>query len=266
MAVAESAVRAGRPARGIRQLADLVVHLARRQLDSQHRFTVLGWTWPLSRQIVQLAVFVFLFSKILDLGIEGYGLFLFTGLLVWTWFSAGLMDATKSLESGRHLVFSPRFPDVALPLVAVAAPIVDLLMALPLLLLLLAIDGRLGPWALLFPVLLVPLFAFTAGLGMLASAANVFFRDVANIVSLTLFTLFYATPIFFGLRNVPERFQWVMHVNPMTAHVNAARAVLFDGRAPAVRDLLIIGLLSPATMIAGYLVFRALQPRFVDEL
>lgn len=266
MAVAESAARAGPPTRSIRQLADLVVHLARRQLDSQHRFTVLGWTWPLIRQIAQLAVFVFLFSKILDLGIEGYGLFLFTGLIVWTWFSAGLMEATKSLESGRHLVFSPRFPDVALPLVAVAAPIVDLLMALPLLLVLLALEGRLSPWALLFPVLLVPLFAFTAGLGMLASAANVFFRDVANIVSLALFTLFYATPIFFGLRNVPERFQWVMHVNPLTAHVNAARAVLFDGRAPAARDVLIIGLVSPMATIAGYLVFRALQPRFVDEL
>jgi lipopolysaccharide transport system permease protein len=139
-------------------------------------------------------------------------------------------------------------------------------MALPLLLVLLLVDGRLGLEALLFPALMVFTFAFTAGLGMLAAAANVFFRDVANVVSLGLLMLFYLTPIFFGLRNVPERFQWVMNLNPVTAHVNAARALLFEARLPALRDALVVVLLSPLLAVVGYTVFRRLKPRFVDEL
>src|SRR5919202_293058 len=125
-----------------RHLADLVAHLVRRQLDSAHRLTVLGWLWPLVRQLAQLAVLVFLFSKVLDLGIADYPVFVFTGLIVWTWFQTAMLEATRSLQTGRHLVFSPHFPDVALPLVAVAAPLVDLLMALPVLLVLLAVEGR----------------------------------------------------------------------------------------------------------------------------
>ena len=253
-------------ARSARQLADLVLHLTRRQLESQHRFTVLGWAWPLIRQIAQLLVFIFVFSKVLDLGIDGYGLFVFSGLIVWSWFNAGMIEATRSLESGRHLVFSPRFPDLALPLVAVAAPVVDLLMALPLLLVLLLADGRLEPTALLFPLLMVGTFLLTAGLGMLTAAANVFFRDVANVVSLALLTLFYLTPIFFGLRNIPERYQWVMHLNPLTAHVNVSRALLFDGQLPGLRDTLVVAVLSPIAAVFGLVVFRRLQPRFVDEL
>jgi lipopolysaccharide transport system permease protein len=251
---------------GGRQLGDLVRHLVRRQLDSQHRFTVLGWLWPLVRQGAQLAVLVFLFSKVLDLGIPDYPLFVFTGLLVWTWFQTGLTEATRSLETGRHLVFSPRFPDVALPLVAVAAPLVDLLMALPILLVLLIAEGHLGPTALLFPAVLAAVFAFTAGLGMLCAAANVFFRDVTNIVGLALLAAFYVTPVFYGLRNVPERFAWVLHANPMTAYVETARALLIEQQLPTVRDVA-IGLAAAALALAlGGRAFRRLQPRFVDEL
>jgi lipopolysaccharide transport system permease protein len=252
--------------RGRRQLLDLVVHLTRRQLDSAHRFTLLGWTWPLVRQLAQLAVLVFLFSKVLDLGIDGYALFVFSGLIVWSWFATGVSAAATSVEGGRHLVLSPRFPDVALPLVAVATPLVDLLMALPLLLVGLAIDGRLGPTALLLPLLLLGTGLFAAGVGMAVAAADVLLRDVANLVGVALLLGFYVTPVFFGLRNVPDRFDWVLHVNPLTAHVEAVRDVLFEGRLPGLRDVLIIGVGSPLVALAGLLVFRRLQPRFVDEL
>lgn len=249
-----------------RHLADLVAHLVRRQLDSAHRFTVLGWLWPLVRQLAQLAVLVFLFSKVLDLGIADYPVFVFTGLIVWTWFQTAMLEATRSLQTGRHLVFSPHFPDVALPLVAVAAPLVDLLMALPVLVVLLAVEGRLDVTALLFPLVLVAACGFAAGLGMLTAALNVFFRDVANIVGVGLLAAFYVTPVFYGLRNVPERFAWVLHANPMTAYVEASRALLFDGRLPTGRDVAIGLGAAVLALAAGAFVFRRLQPRFVDEL
>jgi lipopolysaccharide transport system permease protein len=253
-------------ARQARQLADLVLHLTRRQLESQHRFTLLGWAWPLIRQLAQLAVLVFLFSKVLDLGIDDYPAFVFSGLLVWSWFAAGLVAATSSLDNGRHLVFSPRFPDVALPLVAVAVPVVDLLMALPVVLAMLVAEGRLAAPALLLPLLLAALFLFTAGIGMLTAASNVFFRDVANAVSVGLLLSFYLTPIFFSTRNVPERFRWVVDVNPIAAHVDAVRAVLFEGQLPSLGDALVVATVSPIAAAIGWHVFRRLQPRFVDEL
>ena len=78
---------------------ELVAHLARRELNAQHRWTVLGWAWPLTRQLAQLAVLVFVFSKLFDLGIDNYAVFVFTGLIAFSWFTLGRPGAAHSVLS-----------------------------------------------------------------------------------------------------------------------------------------------------------------------
>jgi ABC-type polysaccharide/polyol phosphate export permease len=249
-----------------RQLADLVLHLVRRDLASTHRFTLLGWMWPLIRQLAQLAVLVFVFSNVLQLGIPNFPAYVFAGLLAWTWFASGISAATASLLSGRHLVFSPRFPSIALPLVAMAVPLVDALVALPVLVVMVAIEGRLAPVALLFPVLLALEFVLIAGISLITASLNVFVRDVQNIVTVVLLLLFYLTPVFYGLRSLPERFQPILRANPMTAMVESMRAVLLDGRLPGLGDVVRIVVAAGVCLAVGLLCFQGLEPRFVDEL
>lgn len=249
-----------------RQLAELVLHLARRQLTSAHRFTLLGWLWPLARQLAQLAVLVFLFSNVLDLGIEHFATFVFAGLLVWSWFAAAASAATASIASGRHLVFSPRFPSIALPLVAVAVPLVDTLVALPVLLVMVALEGTLSPAVLVLPLLLALQFALTAGLVLITSALNVFVRDVQNLVGVGLLLLFYLTPVFYGLKSVPARFHAYLQLNPLTSLVTAVRDVLLEGRLPAAADVGRVLVASFVLLGIGVWLFRRLEPRFVDEL
>jgi ABC-type polysaccharide/polyol phosphate export permease len=78
-----------------------------------------GWAWPLIRQLAQLAVLVVAFSHVLHLGEPHYAAFVFSGLIAWNWFSAGVVNGTSSLLDRRHLVLQPRLPLIALPLVAV---------------------------------------------------------------------------------------------------------------------------------------------------
>jgi ABC-type polysaccharide/polyol phosphate export permease len=263
-AIPRAAQRSGSHSR--RQVVDLVLHLARRELSSTHRFTLLGWAWPLLRQLAQLAVLVFIFSNVLEAGIEDYAAYVFSGLLAWTWFSSGVSGATSSLLDGRHLVFSPRFPTIALPLVAVAVPFVDTLMALPVLLVLVAVQHGLHATALLLPLLLVLELGLIAGIALIVSALNVFVRDVQNIVGVGLLLLFYLTPIFYGLRALPERFVPLLRINPMTPVVESFRAVLIDGRLPATGDLLRIAVSTAVLLAAGSFIFHRLESRFVDEL
>jgi lipopolysaccharide transport system permease protein len=248
------------------QLAELVLHLVRRELSSTHRNTLLGWSWPLVRQLAQLAVLVFLFSKVLDLRIPDYPVFVFTGLVAWTWFQTALVAASYSVVANGHLVRNPRFAPITLPLVAVAVPLFDVLMALPLLLALLAAEGRLSETALLLPALIVAQFAFMAGAALVVGAANVYVRDVQNAVGVLLLLLFYLTPVFYGLKNVPEQFHSLLRANPLTAFVNADRAVLYYGRLPALLDVAIGCGATALALAAGLLLFRRLQPGFVDEL
>jgi lipopolysaccharide transport system permease protein len=254
------------PERSRRHLVDLVLHLVRRELASVHRNTLLGWAWPLARQLAQLAVLVFLFSKVLDLGIEDYPVFVFTGLIAWTWFQTAATAASFSIVSNTHFIVNPRFPTIALPFVAVAVPFFDVLMALPVLLVLLILEGRLNETALLLPPLLVAQFAFTAGVALIVSSANVYLRDVQNGVGVLLLLLFYLTPVFYGLKNVPEQFHWLLRANPLTAFVNAERSVLFYGNVPALVDVAIGAGATIAAAAIGFTLFRRLQPGFIDEL
>src|SRR5579884_894716 len=98
--------------------AALVVHLTVRHLKSSHHLTLLGWGWPVARLLAQLAVLVFLFSKVIQLGIPHYPVFVFIGLVGWNWFSTGVNTAASSILGQRHLVMQPRLTSSVLPIVA----------------------------------------------------------------------------------------------------------------------------------------------------
>src|SRR5262249_10845790 len=148
------------------------------------RFTVLGSLWPLVRQLAQLAALVFTFSQVLPLRIENYPAFVFTGLIAWTWITTGINGPASSPLTSRHLVFQSRFPTPALPAVWVMVALLDVLVALPLLLVLVAANGDLSTSALYFPLVAVVQIVLMCGIAWIVAAANVYFRDVGNIVAL----------------------------------------------------------------------------------
>jgi lipopolysaccharide transport system permease protein len=247
-------------------MRELVLHLASREISSKHRLTLLGWTWPLARQLAQLAVLVFIFSAVFDLGINNYPVFVFSGLLAYTWFSAGLIEAASSLLSQRPFVFQPRFPTAVVPVVAVTVPFVDVLLALPVLLVMLVATGDLGWPALLLPPLLAIQLLLMCGLAWLCAAGTVYLRDVPNVVLVGLTLLFYVTPVFYSLEDVPEKYRWVLELNPLATLIEGYRAVLIGEAAPGALKLLLVCAASAAIAALGLLVFRRLQPGFVDEL
>jgi lipopolysaccharide transport system permease protein len=250
-----------------RRVGELVLHLARRELSVSHRFTLLGWAWPLARQLAQLGVLVFVFSNVLDLGIRNFPVFVFSGLVAWGWWSAGLTSGTSSLLAQRHLVFQPGFPAHVLPVVAVAVPLADVLVALPVLLAMVAWSGGIPGSVLFLPVLLLVQFALLCGLAWLTAVAAVYLRDVRNVVGLGLTLLFYLTPVFYDrLSSVPRQYQWLLQLNPMTTLIEGWRAVLLDGRLPAAGPLGVLAAVSAGGALAGYLAFRRVAPDLVDEL
>jgi lipopolysaccharide transport system permease protein len=250
----------------VARLRHLTLHLAKRELDVTHRMTVLGWAWPLVRQLALLGVLVFIFSNVLELGIDHYATFVFTGLVAWSWFATGITSATSSLVGQRHLLFQSRFPAVVLPVVALAVPLLDVLLALPVLLVLVATSHGL-PWTIaLVPLLIALQFTLMAGLAWMTAALSVFFRDVPNLVGVGLLLLFYLTPVFYGLRNLPDRFQWVLHLNPLTTIVESYRAALLGDPAPGLLRLGAVLLFSVLVAAVGFVSFHRVEHRFVDYL
>jgi ABC-type polysaccharide/polyol phosphate export permease len=248
------------------RLRELVAHLAAREVASMHRFTLLGWAWPLVRQLAQLGVLVVAFSHVLHLGVPHYAPFVFSGLIAWNWFSSGVVNGTSALLDRRHLVFQPRFPLIALPLVAVAVPLIDLLLALPVLVVMVVATTGLH-WSILFlPVLVAIQLTLMAGIAWLAAAATVYFRDVRHIVGVAVTMLFYFTPVFYDLDRLPHRFQSLLRLNPVTTIVDGYHSIVLGGRLPPAGWLAAVTLLSVLMASAGAFFFTRMSPGFVDEL
>lgn len=254
------------PTRSRRQLLELILHLTRRELDSSHRNTVLGWAWPLARQLAQLGVLVFVFSSILSLGIPHFAVFVFSGLVAFGWFSSGISAATQSLLGGRHLMLQPRFPGIVLPIVALAVPFVDLLLALPVLIAMAAGSGHLQPTVVLLPLVLAVQLVLMAGLAWLTAATTVYVRDVPQIVTVALTLTFYLTPVFYSVQRIPSRYSWVLKANPLTDIVEAWRAVLLGSPFPGLVATAYVLVVSAVLAAAGYLYFRRHADRLVDHL
>jgi lipopolysaccharide transport system permease protein len=218
------------------------------------------------RQLVQLAVLVVAFSAVLDLGIPNYPVFVFAGLIGWTWFTTALGTSASTLLDNRALVMRANFPTVVLPVVAVTVALVDALFALPVLLAMLALTGELRASC----VLLLPLLALqgvmTVGLAWLVSSVAVFLRDVPQIVGLVLLMGFYLTPVYFDVARVPADYQWVVRLNPMAVMLEADRAVLLGTPGPPLASFAGLVAFSGLSLVVGWRVFAGLRKGFVDEL
>jgi lipopolysaccharide transport system permease protein len=140
------------------------------------------------------------------------------------------------------------------------------LFALPVLGLMLVLSTGLQ-WGLLgCPLLLLVQFVLLAGIAWLVAAVSVFLRDVPNLIAVALMVLFYLTPVFYSRSIVPERFRWVLDLNPLATIIEAYRALLLREPAPDVASLIVVGVLSLGFAVVGYRVFVRLAPRFADQL
>jgi lipopolysaccharide transport system permease protein len=247
------------PSDRLLRLQELALHLVARELASRQRGSLLGWLWSLAPPLLQLVLVHFLFTRVVPLGVENYGVFLLTGILAWSGFSRGLSAATDSLEANRSLVLRPGFPTALLPLVAVLVALVDQCLALPILLGALAWSHGLAPAAALLPVLLAIQLALTTGLAWCLAPLQVFLRDTRHLVGITLSLGFWITPIFYAPRRLPDGLAFLHDANPMAQLIEAQRAILLHGTLPDAAPLALVAGLSLGLLAAGFAVFHAVR-------
>lgn len=248
-------------------LYDLLRELVSRDMKLLYKRSLLGIAWTLINPLMQLAVFVFVFQLVFSMDIPHYASFVFTGLLVWTWFQNALFQATGVIISNRAMIRQPGFPNAILPVVITTTGYIHFLLALPVLIGFLLIDGiQLRPVVLLLPLIQALQFAFTISLSYVLAALNVTFRDTQHTLGVLLQLMFYLTPIFYSAANVPPQYLPLYNLNPMVTIVTAYRNILIDGVMPNLTLLLAIAIFTSIALPLGLIYFRRQSDRFVEEL
>src|SRR5215203_6569462 len=168
----------------------LIQSLVSRELKARYRGSVLGFFWSFINPLLLLLVYSFVFKYVLPNKVpsaEPYELFLFCGILPWTWFSSSLIESSGVLVSGGNLIKKVLFPAEVLPIVTVLANMVHFFFALPILVifLLFATDHAVPPLTELawFPVVVLIQLILTFGFALILSALTVHFRDIRDILA-----------------------------------------------------------------------------------
>jgi lipopolysaccharide transport system permease protein len=246
---------------------DLVSHLVRRDFTLHYRDTALGVLWSLVHPLAQLLVLVFLFQRVIPLGIEAYPVFVFNALLPWSWFSTSVGSAGGLFVGSRELVRQPSLAPATLVLVNTLSNLLSFVVSLPILFGLLAWYGREPGTSVLFlPVLVAIQATLITGIGLGVATLNVFYRDVQHIVTVVLSLLFYVTPVFYRSEEVPERLRWIFELNPMAALIEGYRDVLLRGTTPSAEGLLSAATISAVICAIGYCVYHIRRHDLVDAL
>jgi len=251
----------------------LIQTLVVRELKARYRGSILGFFWSFFNPLLLLLVYTLVFSVILP-GFRGgdlepYALFLFCGLLPWTWFSSAVLEASQSLISSGNLIKKVLFPAEILPIVSVIANMFHFFFALPILGLFLLFYARpLNVVELVwFPVVVMIQLMLTLALGLGLSALTVHFRDLRDILGNLLTLWFFATPIIYPMTELPGRMKFFMDFNPFAHLAVSYQEILFyDGPFGHWRWLLALAALSVVLFVACYALFDRLRDSFAEEV
>jgi ABC-type polysaccharide/polyol phosphate export permease len=249
----------------------LIRSLVSRELKARYRGSLLGFLWSFVNPLLLLLTYTLVFTLVLpnrDVSIQPYWLFLFCGILPWTWFQASLDESSGVIIASGNLIKKVLFPAEVLPTVCVLTNLVHFLLGLPILLAFLAYEHRLGWLALALPLPMLVQLVLSLGLALFLSALTVHFRDILSILTHVLHLWFFATPIIYSYAALPETslLRRVLRLNPMTHVVVTYQQMLFGGRVDHWRGLGLALLVGIVAFAAGSFLFDRLRDTLPEEV
>ena len=252
----------------------LIAVLTARDLKARYRGSVLGFFWSLANPLLLLAVYTLVFTRFFPRpGVDAYPLFLFVGILTWTFFAGSVLESTSAISSNAGLVKKVMFPAEALPLVVVASHLVHFALALPILLLALGLAVAVGkavlsPVILLAPVYMLVQTVFVAGIALMISSAAVLFRDLRDLVANLVQLGFFLTPVLYPLHSdfIPAWGRVLLRLNPMTPFVVAYQSLFVFGKVPDTLDVLLMLLYATISIMLGFWVFDRLRDTLAEVI
>ena len=253
----------------------LLWQFARREVLGRYRGSLLGLTWSFLTPLLMLGVYSFVFIGVFKArwpgmeqggGVE-FALQVFAGLVVFNLFAEVASRAPNLVVEQPNLVKKVIFPVELLTWITVLSGLFHLLISVAsLLLVLLLARGGLPVTALALPLVLLPFLPFLLGLGWFLSALGVFVRDVGQMMSMVVSLTMFMSPVFYSVATLDVRWQFWMHLNPLTLIIEQVRAVVLLGQWPAWGSLGLYALLACTFAVAGAIFFQLTRKGFADVL
>ncbi len=257
---------------------ELLYNLVVRDLKVRYKNSLLGVAWSLLNPLFMMLVFTVVFTVMQRSDIERFPLFVLCALLPWDFFRSSVTRATGSIVENAHLIKKVYFPREVLPLSIVLSSLVNFLLALTVLFgMMVILRAPFTLWLLYLPLIILTQIVFSAGVTLLLSTVNVFYRDTQHIMEVLMLGWLFATPVFWNHEILPESadfpagITWPVRrltfiLNPMASLISAYRDILYFGRRIDFYFLSRTIVTALAFLVIGYWVFVRYSKIFGEEV
>jgi lipopolysaccharide transport system permease protein len=239
--------------------------LSIREFQVRYKQTAIGVLWAIIRPLLTMVVFTFLFGKIAKISSDGipYPIFSYSGLVLWSYFSSAVAQASSSMIMNSKLITKIFFPRVIIPASATMVGLIDYAISFIIVFVMMFYYHYPLTWTLLLlPVVVFITWMLSVGIGLWFSALNVKYRDVQYALPFFTQTLMYITPVIYPV-SLAGKYQWVLLLNPLSGLVDVHRALIL-GTAINWQSLGISTGLTLLVFVSGYMYFKSVEKYFAD--
>jgi len=256
--------------REVWEYRDLLWLLTKRDLKVRFQQTAIGVLWIILQPLLLMAIFTIILGILIRVPTGGipYPVFFLSGYVVWQFFSQVVNTSAYSFINNIGVITKSYFPRLALPFSSILSSLIDFVISfLVLLPFLISNHYPISIRFLLIPILLIITTFFSSGVGLIFGALMVIFRDIKNLLVFIMMIWMYITPIMFPISIVPEEYQILFFINPLTSLVESFRWVfLNDGVLPSSINLIISFAVAFTTWCVGVIAFRSMENKIADVL
>jgi lipopolysaccharide transport system permease protein len=253
---------------------DLVQAILRREVRDRFKGSVAGWVWAVIAPLLAIAVYTFAFTTNLQLTLAvdvsprvGYALFIFSGIVVFNFFSEMAFRAPMLLHEYSHFIKQTIFPSDMLAVISTLRATLYTVISVAVMLLFQLAVVRSLPWTvLLLPLMFIPLMAFLVGMSWFLCAIGAFTRDAGYLMINVVPLFMFATPVFYPQSSLPPPFDFWIYVNALTGYVEVMRDVVLLAKLPDWRVYAWTLFTSVFTFYFGYWFFDRYRNVIVDVI
>jgi lipopolysaccharide transport system permease protein len=247
---------------------ELLYFLTLRDIKVRYKQTLLGITWVLIQPLLTMLIFTLVFNRFVRVNTEPmpYPLFALSGLMLWLFFANAVTNSAASLVLNSHLITKVYFPRMFVPAATVGTGLVDSAVSLTLLITVAIYYDTAWTWsALLLPLFILMMALFAVGVGLLFASLTVKYRDLRHALPFLIQLWMFASPVVYPTKIVPEKWRWLLVINPIAAILDGFRAAL-AGNPIDWQQLSIAFAIILIVLIVALYVFRRAEDGFVDVI
>ncbi|MCF0124602.1 MAG: ABC transporter permease [Clostridia bacterium] len=239
----------------------------KKEIRGKYKNSFLGVLWSFLNPLLQIAVYAIVFPLILRNTQENYVVFLCCGLIPWTFFSTSITRSAFTMVENGNIIKKVYFPREILPISVVTSETVNFIISTIIIIGFVIFSGLgITKYIVFYPLILLAQYLLIISISFVVSSVSVYVRDLQHLIGVALQLLFYAAPIVYSPETIPEKFKWILRINPMTYIINGYRNIFYHQTMIEIKPLLILIGILIILCIIGYLIFNKLQKGFAEQL